>query len=508
MVSGMNWFRGKGVTIVWLLAFAVLVVNAALVWRNVRVLAENDAGMRQAYEVLFELEALLAALTDAETSMRGYVIAGEPDFLAPFQPAVAEIEERLRRLGELLGANSQQQRRLRAVADLGRERLAEAQRVLDLHRTQGPEAARQAVRTGPGRARMEALRDAMTVMEDVERQVLAERSASSRAGFQTVLVTELFGAAVALGMTGVAFLLVQRELTSRRRSEAALQQARDELEERVRKRTEDYQAANAALRFEVEERVRLEEQALRAAEELQRSNRELEQFAYVASHDLQEPLRKIQTFGDRLRARAAAGLDDQGKEYVERMLTSATRMRRLIDDLLSFARVATKAQRFAPVDLNALARDVVFDLEGSLQVTGGRVEVGELPTVDADPVQMRQLLQNLIANGLKFHRPEEPPVVQVAGRLLNGGAAEPRCEVTVRDNGIGFNEAYAERIFQVFQRLHGRNEYEGTGMGLAICRKIVERHGGRISASSAPGQGSTFVVTLPVHQPHREEPSP
>lgn len=275
------------------------------------------------------------------------------------------------------------------------------------------------------------------------------------------------------------------------RAEQELQRAYDAMEEKVQERTVELGTANEALRV---------------------SNRELEQFASVASHDLQEPLRKIQAFGDRLQAKCAEELGEQGHEYLERILVSAARMRRLIDDLLSFSRVSTKAQPFLPTSLAALAQEAVSDLEGRLRETGGRVEVGDLPTLDADPSQMRQVFQNLIANGLKFHRPEAPPVVRVRGRLLpdgssgeNGnGQAESFCEIAVEDNGIGFEETYLDRIFEVFQRLHGRNEYEGTGMGLAICRKIIERHGGRITAKSSPGNGATFLMTLPIRQQNEE----
>jgi PAS domain S-box-containing protein len=272
----------------------------------------------------------------------------------------------------------------------------------------------------------------------------------------------------------------------------------DRLERMVRDRTAALEEANAALRQEVEERKRTQA-------ELQRSNDELDKFAYVASHDLQEPLRKIQAFGDRLRVKYRDHLPDGARDYVDRMLASAGRMRRLIDDLLAFSRVTTQARPFEPVDLGDVLRDVLSDLDVRIEKTRGRIDVGPLPTIDADPSQIRQLFQNLLVNALKFHRPGVPPVVAVRGEVV----AEPgpdgpnplTCRVSVRDNGIGFDEKYLGRIFQVFQRLHGRNEYEGTGVGLAICRKIAERHGGSITATSRPGDGATFVVTLPVRQP-------
>lgn len=255
------------------------------------------------------------------------------------------------------------------------------------------------------------------------------------------------------------------------------------------------------------EQRRQEERLKAVAHRLRESNRELEQFAAVASHDLQEPLRKIQTFADRLQTRCGHTLDERGRDYLGRMLDAATRMRKLINDLLALSRLTTTAKPFVQVDLNQAARDVVADLEGTMQQAGGRVELGSLPCLEADPVQMRQLLQNLIANGLKFHRPGEAPVVRVEGKIVpqegtggTPGGGELLCQITVADNGTGFEEIYVTRIFEVFQRLHGQGQYEGTGMGLAICRRIVERHRGTITAQSTPGNGATFIVTLPVVQ--------
>ncbi len=255
------------------------------------------------------------------------------------------------------------------------------------------------------------------------------------------------------------------------------------------------------------------ESALRSSEEklrqftmqLERSNRELQDFAYVASHDLQEPLRKIVVFGERLKEKNSDVMAPEALDYLDRMQKAAARMQILINDLLTFSRVTTKAHPFAPVNLAEIASEVVNDLEGRIELVKGRVELGTLPVIDAEALQMRQLLQNLIGNALKFRRPEEPPVVKVEAQIIPDPVtpAKNLCQLTVSDNCIGFDEKYLDRIFNVFQRLHTRNEYEGTGMGLAIVRKIALYHGGDITAKSKPGQGSTFILTIPVVHPKK-----
>ena len=277
------------------------------------------------------------------------------------------------------------------------------------------------------------------------------------------------------------------------------------LERLVRERTVE-------LTNEIDDRKAAEQQVRTVATELERSNGELEKFAYVASHDLQEPLRKIQEFGDRLLTKCRAQLPDTGKEYVDRMLSAAGRMRRLIDDLLTFSRVTTQKRPFVRVDLDKLVCEVLSDLDERVTQAGATVRVGPLTEVDADYTQMRQVFQNLIANAIKFQQPGVPPVVEVEGEAATMPPADPEAgepipafRFTVRDNGIGFDEKYRNRIFNVFQRLHGREEYEGTGVGLAICRKIVERHGGTITAYSQEGQGAAFVVTIPLRQSHTDE---
>jgi PAS domain S-box-containing protein len=231
-------------------------------------------------------------------------------------------------------------------------------------------------------------------------------------------------------------------------------------------------------------------------QELQRSNAALDEFASVASHDLQEPLRKILSFGERLNLSAGPALEGDARHQLERMLGAAARMSTLVTDLLRYSQVSTRVQRFVATDLARVAREVMADLETTIADAGGRVEVGALPVIDADESQMRQLLQNLLGNALKYRRADTPPLV----RLSCVSSRDQHCTITVADNGIGFNDEYAEKIFKMFERLHGRAQYEGSGIGLAICKKIVERHNGTIAATSIAGKGATFTVTLPVTQ--------
>jgi two-component system, LuxR family, sensor kinase FixL len=254
-----------------------------------------------------------------------------------------------------------------------------------------------------------------------------------------------------------------------------------------------------SLAEDVTERHRAEAALIAFTSQLEQSNRELEDFASVASHDLQEPLRKILTFGDRLQATCGEKLTDEGHDYLRRMLNAAQRMQVLIDDLLTLARVTTKGQSFRQVNLSTILSGVLSDLEVRIQQVNGQITADPLPTIEADPLQMRQLLQNLVSNSLKFHG-ESPPHIQIKSSTFVGTNAQPQCQITITDNGIGFDDIYRDRIFTMFQRLHSRHTYEGTGVGLAICRKIVQRHGGHITATSKPGQGATFVITLPICQ--------
>jgi two-component system sensor kinase FixL len=229
------------------------------------------------------------------------------------------------------------------------------------------------------------------------------------------------------------------------------------------------------------------------AKALKTSNEELENFAYVSSHDLQEPLRKIRSFSDMLLNNDAEQLSAEGKDYLARIQNAASRMQTLIQDLLTFSRLTSRAKGFETVDLNTVVHEVLSDLEVAIKMSNAKIHIGALPSIQAEPTQMRQMFQNLISNALKFRKEDTAP--EIAIQQKTPAAGPEFVEISVKDNGIGFNEKYHDKIFTIFQRLEGK-KYEGTGIGLAICRKIAIRHGGNITASSQPGEGAEFVFTL------------
>jgi signal transduction histidine kinase/HAMP domain-containing protein len=282
-------------------------------------------------------------------------------------------------------------------------------------------------------------------------------------------------------------------LVQRRRAEDELRRHRDHLEELVSERTAALRQANERLGREVGERRRAEIQLRRTAADLQRSNRELEQFAYVASHDLREPLRMVASYVQLLEHRYRDKLDADATQFINFAVEGARRMQALIDDLLAYARIETRAKPPAPIDLNRIVAVVRENLQIATAEANATVAVdAQLPTVRGDDTQLTQLFQNLLGNALKFRRPDAPPKI-----AIHAERQKDDWLFCVSDNGIGIDPQYHERIFVIFQRLHSREQYPGTGIGLALCKKIVERHGGRIWVQSALGQGATFYFTLP-----------
>ncbi len=261
-------------------------------------------------------------------------------------------------------------------------------------------------------------------------------------------------------------------------------------------RTEDLKRTNLKMIQEINQRTQAEKRVMIHAETLQAHNKELENFASIASHDLQEPLRKVIIFGDLLLERTK-NLDEKSRNYIERMQNASKRMQGFIEDLLGYSKISSGRQ-FEPIHTEKILKEVIEDLEARISESKGTIEYKDIMDLEADPLQIKQLFQNLLSNALKYHKEGIPPVVTIHGKLLDNGYVQ----MSFGDNGIGFDEKYREQIFKPFRRLHGRSAYEGTGMGLAICKKIIERHNGEILVESSPCEGSIFEVILPVKQSH------
>ena len=293
---------------------------------------------------------------------------------------------------------------------------------------------------------------------------------------------------------------LEPDLLPRQALEVQLAQALRNLEERNLELSalQDY-ALN-----EIHERERIENILRHKTEELARSNRELEQLASVAAHDLQEPLHSIQVFLDLLRVKYGAALDEHGRGYLDRVKKAAGRMQQLIQSLLVYSKVDSQDTIEEPVPLRDVVDDILSDLGARIEELQAVVQVGELPTVHGHAFRIRQLLQNLLGNALKFHRPGVPPVIHISGAIIqdrrhhSSVKAGLLCQIEIHDQGIGIPSEQLDKIFGMFKRLHRRDEYEGTGIGLAVCQRIVDQCGGAISVRSRLGKGSTFIVTIPT----------
>ena len=424
---------------------------------------------------LVSAQRFLIAMVDQESGVRGYVVSGDDSFLVPYRDAT-------RRAPRVLSDLHRTARRRQAVQDI-----AFAARRWQSRYAEPTVAAVQAGRDPASDRRGKALFDAfrarvstLTAALERDRANARARLASTAGRVRTIFV--LFAIGILLATLLAAYLLRRfvvapvRELADQVRTVSS-----GDFEHRVEVRGA---REVAELGADVDA---MRAQIVAERDDLRRSNAELEQFAYVASHDLQEPLRKVASFTQMLQRRYAGQLDERADQYIDFAVDGATRMQDLINDLLAFSRVGREAGGFEPVDLGAVAAHALADLDAE----GATVEIGELPVVCGKERLLEAVLANLLANALKF-RGDEPLVIRVSARRLEGEWC-----FTVADNGIGIDPEYADRIFVIFQRLHARSAYEGTGIGLAMCRKIVEHHSGRIWLDDGVRRGATFHFTLP-----------
>jgi signal transduction histidine kinase len=464
-----------------LLPILTITFLMGLVARNTE---KRTAVTAQQRNVTFATYELQLAMLDIETGYRGYALSGNRAFLEPYEAGLSNASATLKRLDELeLFPERIQQ--LRAEVD-SFERWAKG--AVELGRT------RAALGTQAQNALYE---DGKQRMDEVRDQIVALRTASFEGFNATRLQTLQDITTLTYLPWGVFAIVILGVIVVRAGLRHFVIAPIQQLESAAHKLA----VGDADLRLEVrsdDEMGKLARTFVQTADvlkartdDLERSNQELEQFAYVASHDLQEPLRMVSSYTQLLAKRYKGKLDDKADTYIHYAVDGANRMQALIQDLLAYSRVGTKRDPLEPVDSGAVVRDVVKSLELAIADHSVQLEVGALPTVMADRVQLNQVFQNLIGNALKFRREGAQHLVQVSARP-DGDF----WQFTVKDNGIGINPDYFERIFVIFQRLHTRESFSGSGIGLAIVKKIVERHGGRIWVESEPDAGSSFHFTF------------
>ncbi len=418
---------------------------------------------------LQKLEAVLSSVKDAETGQRGYLLTGQESYLKPYHLAMESIDPRIEQLKTVIVANPEQQQQLTSLKGLIAQKLAELQLTIEMRKNQQVDTAMSLVSSNRGQQLMDQIRNLIQQMQGEENEQLKNWLTTREATIRKGQLIFLLGIVLTLFALYLVSSAIQQETIERKQAEASLKQLNDELEARVQERTTELEEANT---------------------NLLRSNRELEQFAYVASHDLQEPLRAVNSYAQLITRKYQGNLDAKADKYLGYITEGATRMQQLINDLLAFSRVGTHGKPLVLTDCELVLSQVLDNLKVAITENQASVTHDPLPSVMGDEIQLIQLLQNLIANGMKFRREELPHV------HVSANEQEHEWVFCVRDNGIGIESEYFERIFTIFQRLHSKSEYPGTGIGLAVCKKIVERHGGRIWVESTPGVGTAFYFTI------------
>jgi signal transduction histidine kinase len=450
-------------------ALAILLCVAFLSYRSVEQGNDDRRWVMHTHQVLEALDAVLANILDVESGVRGFVLLGDKSFLGAYSVALTQIGQNVKKVRELTADNPVQQKSLDVLEPLIASRLQRAEFMIALRSREGLAEAAQPANLGVGQELMGQIRGRLDTMKAEEVRLLQLRTEQADRSSRNTKILLAAGQLMAIFFLCAAGLAIAEEMKRRGRAEEEVRQLNLDLERRVEERTEEL--ANQT-------------------RELARSNGELQQFAYVASHDLQEPLRMVASFTQLLARRYADKLDDDARDFINFAVDGATRMQTLISDLLNYSRVGTQGKPLAPTDGDAVLERVLDGLKFAIEENRAAITHDPLPRVMADPVQLGQLFQNLLTNAMKFHG-ANPPRIHISARRTGN-----MWELSFRDNGIGIAEEHAERIFVIFQRLHTKTEYPGTGIGLAICKKIVERHGGRIWIEASEGGGTTFCFTI------------
>ena len=449
---------------------AIFIFVGVLSFQTMVQNGEDRAWVTHTHLVIEKLDTVLANLLDAETGQRGYILAGEQSELEPYNEALAHVHQNVSDLRALTADNATQQRALDRLEPFIAKMLATLQERIAIRDRDGLDAAAEEVRKGAAELHMQEIRAGIGGMRQEENRLMLIRTEHSEASSRKTTVMIVTAGCLAVVFLGLAAVFLGQRLEQRQRSEE-IRRLNIDLERRVSERT-----------------AQLSERA----KELERSNADLQQFAYVASHDLQEPLRMVASFTQLLAKRYGDKLDNDAREFIDYAVDGATRMQTLISDLLDYSRVGAQGNSLKRTECQDLFDRVLLSLKIIIEESKAVITHDPLPVVLADPLQLGQLFQNLLANAIKF-KSEAPPRIKIS--VEESGSD---WKFSFYDNGIGIAPEHADRIFIIFQRLHSRTEYPGTGIGLAICKKIVERHGGRIWVEPSPEGGSAFCFTIPA----------
>lgn len=461
---------------------SIIIGNAFLAVNTIQGLSQTQNSLDNTSMLTSAIEKLHLSVVQAESGQRGYLLTEKSDYLVPYYDALEQLESQTEHVKSLSSEINGQAERIALLLSLVDQKEIELKKTVNLAQNNKERSALYLVNTDKGRELYKKIRLAVNEIQD--REMLFKVSHFSKLAKIkneakiTFVITAVTSGLLIIGM----FVLTRLNLRNAAQYRAELEKQNETLANKVTERTQELTLYS---------------------DELSRSNRELEEFAFVASHDLQEPLRKIQAFSDRLETMFKDELGEKGMDYIARMKNAAQRMSNLINDLLEFSRITTRGKNFVDTDLNNVLNDILSDLEIAIKESNAQVNVGDMPIIQADPSQMQQLFLNLISNAVKFRHPEQQPVISIehikTSEFSEGHNTEVCWQIiTVKDNGIGFSPDYADKIFVPFQRLHGRSQYKGTGIGLSVCRRIVERHGGTITAQSNMGEGASFIIKLPV----------
>lgn len=463
-----------------LFVLVIIGVNAYLAFSTVNDLSHRHRSITNTGNVIVEIKELHQSLLAAELGELVFLLVEDDTEVDPYLAALEDLDLHVKSVRHLRTEIPGQAEDIRLLVDMIRQRIAQLRAGLELSLADKHERAINKITTRKGVENQKKIAELFDRIETrefaLQGKLYSQMVQSDRKSRNLFIAFLVISSLLVVGVFTILKLTLRREAAYREK----LQKRADELEDKVRQRTQEITLYS---------------------EELARSNQELEDFAFVASHDLQEPLRKICTFSDRMNKKYAEQLDEKGRDYLVRLNGAATRMSVLIHNLLEFSRIRTRGKPFVTVDLDQLIAVIIDDLEVAIETNQAVISIDALPSIKADESQMTQLFLNLLSNAIKFRKPDVTPIVQVRYALVQKEAMNTELsfhEIRVQDNGIGFDMDYKDKIFVPFQRLHARDEYQGTGIGLAVCRRIVERHGGTIDVESAVGEGSTFIIHIPV----------